>query len=284
MIDEEKKRGKMERAKKERGFWASIFPTIGDIIGTLIHNILFDDPGRPGIMRFSLPARLFHWTVAILVILLGITGLILFVPGWGVAGLDGWTRIIHRICAYTFGGVLVLYFISYTRPSLSFVKEAFLWIPAIFNAVLLKSPLIFPKSKVSRMKEPIAEAECDLGWLRAAVDYYTGGDESKMPPQGHINAGQRLWQLVAIGCGLILFVTGAIMCFAKGAVAPGVFQWCLFTHALVFIIGGCMLIVHAILGAIHPRMSESLRSIFTGKISEEYAKSHYGKWYEEISK
>lgn len=40
----------------------------------------------------------------------------------------------------------------------------------------------------------------------------------------------------------------------------------------------------AILGTIHPRMSESLRSMITGKVSEEYAKSHYGKWYEEISK
>jgi formate dehydrogenase subunit gamma len=164
------------------------------------------------------------------------------------------------------------------------MKETFLWIPAVFNAVLLKSPIIFPKSKVSRMKEPIAEAKYDLGWLGAAVDYYTGGDESKMPPQGHINAGQRLWQLVAIVCGLILFVTGGIMCFAKGTVSPGVFQWCLFTHALVFIIGGCMLIVHVILGTVHPRMSESLRSIITGKISEEYAKNHYGRWYEEISK
>ncbi len=274
----------MEKNEKEKGLIASIFGTIGDIVGTFIHDILFDDPNRPGVMRFSLPARTFHWIVAILIIGLGITGLILFVPGWGVAGLACWTRIIHRVCAYAFGVVLVLYFLSYPRPSLSFIKESFLWIPAIFNAVLLKSPLLFPKSKVSRMKEAVAEAECDLGWLRAAVDYYTGGDESKMPPQGHINAGQRIWQLTTIVCGSIMFITGAIMCFAKGAVAPGVFQWCLFVHALAFIIGGCMLIVHVILGAIHPRMSESLRSIITGKISVEYAKNHYGKWYDEISK
>jgi len=45
-----------------------------------------------------------------------------------------------------------------------------------------------------------------------------------------------------------------------------------------------MLIVHAVLGALHPRMSESLRSMITGKVSRSYAKSHYGKWYEEISR
>ncbi len=244
----------MEKNKKEQGLIASIFGTIGDIIGTFIHDILFDDPGRPGVMRFSLPARTFHWTVAILVVLLGVTGLILFVPGWGVAGLACWTRITHRVCAYVFGTVLVLYFVTYRKNSLSYIKESFTW-----------------KREY-------------LGWLRAAIDYYTGGDESKMPPQEHINPGQKIWQLTTIICGVILFVTGAILCFAKGAVAPGVFQWSLFTHALAFIIGGCMLIVHAILGTIHPRMSESLRSIITGKVSEEYAKNHYGKWYEEISK
>jgi cytochrome b subunit of formate dehydrogenase len=31
-------------------------------------------------------------------------------------------------------------------------------------------------------------------------------------------------------------------------------------------------------------MTESLKSMLKGKVSEEYAKSHHGKWYEEISK
>lgn len=243
-----------EAEKAEKGFWASIFEPIRDIIATFIHDALFDDPGRPGVRRFSLQARALHWTVAGLVILMGLTGLILFVPGWGAIALTGWTRIIHRICAYAFGTVLVLYFIIYPKASLALIKEAFTW-----------------------KKE-------DIGWVKAATDYYTGGDESKMPPQGHINPGQNLWQLIIIVCGVIFFVTGAILCFGKGAVSPGVFQWSLFTHALAFIIGGCMFIVHFLLGTVHPRMSESLRSMITGKVSEEYAKSHYGKWYEEISK
>jgi formate dehydrogenase gamma subunit len=243
----------MEKNEKERGLLASIFVPIGEMVGTLIQDMLFDDPGRPGVMRFSFPARIFHWSVAVLVLGLGVTGLILFVPGWGTIALGAWTRIIHRVCAYAFGVILVVYFASYPRKSWKFIKESFTW------------------------------TRNDIGWAKAAVDYYTGGDESKMPPQGHINAGQKIWQLVAIVCGVIFFITGAIMCFAKGSVSPAVFQWTLFTHALVFIIGGCMFIVHAILGTVHPRMSESLRSMITGKVSEEYAKSHYGKWYEEIS-
>jgi len=41
--------------------------------------------------------------------------------------------------------------------------------------------------------------------------------------------------------------------------------------------------VHIYMGAIHPIMNESFRSMLDGKISKKYAKSHYGKWYDEIS-
>jgi len=243
-----------ETEKKQKSLWDSIFGTIGEVIGTFINIFGFDDPGRPGVLRFSLPARTLHWVVAVLIILLGLTGLIIFVPGWGVAGLSGWTRIIHRLCVYCLTVALVIYFVSYRKSCLEYLKESFTWTRA------------------------------DYGWVKAAVDYYLGGDESKMPPQGHINTGQKIWQLITILCGVTMFVTGFIMLFLKGFVAPGVFQWALFTHALAFIIGGCMLIVHFVLSAIHPTMHESLRSMIGGKISVEYAKSHYAKWYEEISK
>ncbi|MCD6568222.1 MAG: cytochrome b/b6 domain-containing protein [Dehalococcoidia bacterium] len=243
----------MAQNKKQRGLIPSAFHTIGDVAGTFLFNYLFDDPERKGVMRFSFPARTFHWTVVILVMLLGLTGLILFVPGWGVASVAGWTRIVHRICVYISAVVLVIYFITYRQSCLAYLKEAFTWTKA------------------------------DLGWVRAAVDYYLGGDESKMPPQGHINPGQKIWELITVVCGALFIITGAVMTFAKGAVAPGVFQWCVFTHDIAFIVGGAMLIVHIVLGTLHPRMSESLRSMITGKISVHYAKSHYGKWYDKIA-
>ncbi len=243
----------MTKNEKERGLISSVFHTIGDVISTFLFDYLFDDPNRKGVMRFSFPARTFHWVVVVLIALLGLTGLILFVPGWGAASIAGWTRIVHRICVYISAVVLVLYFISYRQSCLAYLKEAFSWTKA------------------------------DFGWVRAAVDYYLGGDESKMPPQGHINPGQKIWELITIVCGVLFVITGAIMTFAKGVVAPAVFQWSLLIHDIAFIIGSAMLIVHIVLGAIHPRMNESLRSMITGKISVKYAKSHYGKWYEEIA-
>jgi formate dehydrogenase subunit gamma len=104
-----------------------------------------------------------------------------------------------------------------------------------------------------------------------------------MPPQGHINTGQKMWQAVILGTGVVFLVTGAIMWFARGNVSAGVFQWCMIIHGIAFIVALAMLFVHIYLGALHPRMSESFRSMLSGKISPTYAKHHYGKWYEETS-
>ena len=52
-------------------------------------------------------------------------------------------------------------------------------------------------------------------------------------------------------------------------------------HVLCLIVGGSMVLVHAYLGAMHPKMTESLRSMIGGSASVEYVKDHHGKWYEE---
>jgi len=41
--------------------------------------------------------------------------------------------------------------------------------------------------------------------------------------------------------------------------------------------------VHIYLGTLHPRMNESFISMIRGKVSKEYAKSHYSKWYDKIA-
>jgi len=73
-----------------------------------------------------------------------------------------------------------------------------------------------------------------------------------------------------------------IMWFLKGIVPTAVIQWCTIAHDLSFIAAFVMLLVHIYLGIIHPRMTESFRSMVDGKISVHYARSHYGKWYDEM--
>jgi len=204
--------------------------------------------------RFKKRTIWFHWIHTVAFVVLLITGIFLFVPGWGIVAQDSYTRVIHRIAAVIFVVGPILYFPFNIKGSLEFIKETLTW------------------------------GKDDIGWLKAAPIYYFGGSEEGMPPQGHVNTGQKMWQEVVLGTGILFLITGCIMWFFKGIVAPGVFQWCVFVHDLAFIAAGIMLMVHIYLGAVHPRMTESLRSMWTGKISEKYAKSHYGKWYEEVAK
>jgi formate dehydrogenase gamma subunit len=74
------------------------------------------------------------------------------------------------------------------------------------------------------------------------------------------------------------------MWFAKASIPAELFLWATIIHDLCFIVSGAMLLVHLYLGAIHPRMAGSLKSMINGKVSVHFAKSHYGKWYEEVSK
>jgi len=204
--------------------------------------------------RFSKGARLFHWVVTIAAIVLAITGLFLYVPAFGSLAEDSYSRIIHRVVAVILVAAPLLFFLSRPKRSLTFVKHIFTW------------------------------GKDDIAWLKAAPDYYFGGDEKKMPPQAEMNSGQKLWAVVAFLSVIGFIVTGAVMWFAKNSIPAELFLWATIIHDLCLIVSGAMTLVHLYLGAIHPRMTESLKSMLKGKVSEEYAKSHHGKWYEEISK
>jgi len=203
--------------------------------------------------RFKKRTVWFHWIHTAAFLILIVTGAILFIPGFGAPAAGGITRLIHRIAVVFFAGVPIVYFIFNPRMSLHFIKETLTW------------------------------GRDDIGWLEAAPIYYFGGDEERMPPQGHVNTGQKMWQFIVLGTGVLFLITGLIMWFFKGTVAPAAFQWCIIVHDIAFILAFLMLLVHIYLGVIHPRMTESLRSMLDGKISKTYAKNHYGKWYDEIS-
>jgi len=207
--------------------------------------------------RYTPSARWFHWLHTAAFIELALSGLILFMHWFGfpVTGAVGtWIRIIHRIGAVILIGAPIGFALFNWQRAWYFVKEAFIW-----------------------KKE-------DLDWLKAAPGYYFGGDPRLMPPQGYINTGMKLYRLAILFGGLVFIVTGLIMWFFKGILAPAVIQWSLITHDIAFIFAILMLLLHIQLGVFHPRMDESLLSIVDGKVSGVYAKSHHGKWYDQIRK
>lgn len=169
----------------------------------------------------------------------------------GFAG-DQAIKLIHRAAAVIFVTIPVLYSIIDPRTALVFLKEAFLW------------------------------GRDDLGWEVSAVNYYYGG-KAYMPPQGRINAGQKIWQLIVVLTGLLFTFSGVVLWFFRLKIPVAIYQGVLLTHAITFILVIVWFLWHVYLATLHPRFPESLPSMLDGKVSEPYAAEHYRKWYDQIT-
>ncbi len=206
--------------------------------------------------RFTPTARWIHWIHTGAFIELSLSGLLLFLPWfgpWMTGSVGTWIRIIHRVGVVVFLLPPVLYALFNPVRAWYFIEEAFAW-----------------------RKE-------DFGWMKAAPSYYFGGDPRLMPPQGYINTGEKLFRLAMIFGVAAFVVTGFIMWFFKGIVAPGVYQWCLLIHDVAFILGVCFLFLHIQLAMLHPRMDEGILAMIDGRVSGVYARSHHRKWFEQIA-
>jgi formate dehydrogenase subunit gamma len=206
--------------------------------------------------RYGKPTRVLHWSIAVSFTVLLLTGLILFLPA-PIAALarDSWTRVLHRLFAVAYIVAPAIYVITNWKKSIVGAKEAFRWGPD------------------------------DIGWLKAAPRYYFLSDEETMPPQGHMNTGQKLWWLMVIVLGMVLVLSGLVMWLLKTVAPAPLLQWMVFAHDVAFIASGSMFLVHVYLSAIHPLMRPwregSMSSMTRGRVSAAYARSHHAKWYSE---
>ena len=202
--------------------------------------------------RYRAPTRVLHWVHAAAFLTLVITGAILYVPPLGPLAAGGLTRFIHRIAAVLFMGIPILYLLTNWRASLRGIKDAFTW------------------------------GKDDLGWLMAAPAYYFLGSKEAMPPQDHMNTGQKLYWLLVIVTGVVFSITGLLMWLAKDILPASIFQWSVFLHDVCFILILAMFFVHLYLSVFHPLMAGVWKSMFVGSVPASYAKLHHAKWYERV--
>jgi formate dehydrogenase subunit gamma len=208
--------------------------------------------------RYRKPTRVLHWIHTIAFVVLFLTGLVLFIPQLGFLAEDSWTRVIHRIASAIFIIAPLIYIPLNWKSTMRGLKDAFTW------------------------------GGADFGWLKAAPRYYFLADEEAMPPQEHMNTGQKMWWFLVIVFGLVFVITGIVMWGAKETASTPLLQWMVLIHDIAFIVTGVMLFVHIYMSVIHP-MARPLRvgswnAMLHGKVSVEYAKSHHAKWYDSLPK
>jgi len=207
--------------------------------------------------RYRKPTRVLHWIHTGSFVILFLTGLILFIPALAGLAEDSWTRVIHRVAAVIFVVAPLIYMPLNLKSTIKGVKEAFSW------------------------------GDKDIGWLKAAPRYYFLADEKAMPPQPHMNTGQKMWWFMVIVFGVLFVISGLIMWAFKETAPVALLQWMHFVHDVAFIVTGAMLFVHIYLSVAHPLMrplrTGAWSSMARGKVSVDYAKSHHGEWYKEIA-
>lgn len=198
------------------------------------------------LQRYTDNQRITHWLVVVLFGMAGFSGLALFHPNLfsltQIFGGPQWTRIVHP-----YFGIAV--FVLFLLMFLMFVG-ANLW------------------------------RRADTQWLKDAPKLVLDNDESKMPPVGKYNAGQKLvfWSMTL--CLLVLLVTGLLFWQAwfAAAVPIPVQRVAVVLHALAAFVMSLTAVVH-IYAAIW--VKGTLRAMTQGTVSSGWAKRHHALWYRD---
>lgn len=222
-----------------------------------VHSAAAEPASREGqVLRFTLAERLAHWNHAVTFIVLFVTGAALVFRG--VSGMANRETLmlfsqIHRFTAVLFTVV--------TIPLLFFGarKYAGEWVRSSFQ---------FDKD--------------DRTFLaRFAKEFF--GMKVELPHQGKFNAGEKINSILQI-LGWPLMVISGWMLVYKESLPQAVAQWTLPLHSFMAFALGAAVIGHIYLATFHPASRPGLSGMTTGWVPRWWAKSHYRKWYDAVSK
>jgi formate dehydrogenase subunit gamma len=205
------------------------------------------------IERFRKPTRVLHWTHVCAFLTLFLTGLILWVPVFSLLAVGSWTRVIHRVAAVVFIVAPLIYLPLNWKASWEGIKSAFTWTSE------------------------------DVQWWESTPLTYLFNKKLVLPPQEHLNSGQKLWWLMTIVFGIIFVSTGLITWAFKTTAPLALLQVAHIGHDLAFIATGVMLFVHIYLSAFAPLVVPGVTGLWCamsqGKVTCEYARKSHSKWY-----
>lgn len=207
--------------------------------------------GRTGnkVYRWTLFERVLHWYVAILFIILAITGLSLLfgravlIPIMGPEGFAAYASV--AIASHNYLG---LFFV------VGLVVMLALW------------------AKESLFKRH------DWEWLKKGGGYIG----NQHPHAGRVNAGEKIWFWLLFIAGLGVSYTGLVLDFPNLGFATSSMQLATLVHAALSIILISLAFGHIYLGTLGNE--GTFEGMVSGYVDENWAKQHHDLWYEEIQR
>jgi len=209
--------------------------------------------GSDRLPRFGLTERTLHWTHAVVFLVLVITGAAILFPFLAASIAD---RELVRAVHITAGFGLVLAPVAIALAG---------------NRRAVRRDL----ADVDRWEED------DWLWLRG-WSYYRYGRRMP-PPQGRLNAGQKVNAVFTGACIVLFFVTGVMM-----------WKWFYFPRWLVENAGGlhdvlsalavAVWLGHVYMALLNPSTRESIRGMTVGWVRRAWAVEHHEKWVDELDR
>jgi len=200
------------------------------------------------IERFSPMDRYAHWFIAIVWVILGITGLIM-----------------------SLGKSVLLPLIGYTL---------FSWLAILSkNLHNFIGPLLIvaiPWMFVQFVRDEGISSE-DFKWFAHIVDYFRGHEY----PSARFNAGEKLvFWVVGVLLSTLLVISGVILVFPNFDQTRSTMQWANVAHVICAYCAIALALVHIYLGTIG--QVGSYRAMRYGYVDESWAKHHHERWYQAV--
>jgi len=235
-----------------------IIPYSGYVLGfTLLVLLIFRilrgqikiDAGRSGkkILRFSLNQRTIHWVVAVLFLVLGLTGVIL---------LLGRTLLLPYIGSSVFGAIA------------GFSKTIHDYIGPVFSVVLLFMLFAFIKGNWFKLK--------DINWFLKG-----GGMFGTHASAGRYNAGEKSWFWLAMIGGAVIVASGLVLDFPVFELNRQDLSLAQIIHVISAIVVLAASFAHIFMGTV--AMEGALETMTTGYCDANWAIEHHDEWYEEVA-
>jgi formate dehydrogenase subunit gamma len=200
------------------------------------------------LVRRYVPAQRFvHWIGVLTFVTLLFSGIALLVPPFAFLAAGGASRLIHRIAVVPFVLLPILYVILNPKQARDLLVESFNY------------------------------TRDDLEWFKHMPAYFFGRTKG-LPPQGRINAGQKLHHATTFLMFITVAVSGFVLLFGKGQLGPDGLAITAMVHDLSMLGLTVMMIGHLYFTFVY----DALNSMLTGYVTEEYAKIEHPKWLEEL--
>lgn len=199
------------------------------------------------LLRYRRNQRLVHALLASTFLLLLLTGLVLLWDPLSVFASGGTSRLLHRVAAVGFMAVPIAYLIADREGAKELLVDSFKY------------------------------DKDDIEWIKH-VYRYAMGHATEMPPQGRLNAGQKLHHAAVVVVSGLIVLTGLAMWFFKSGLGASGLAWAAIIHDFAMLALTLLLVGHLYFTFVYKAIS----GMTTGYVPELEAKIEHSKWVEEL--